>query len=67
MRMVLETGAFNVMCEKQGKSVSAQELSESTGYDALFIGDVSLYEEADVLSLMAHSSHLTPSYLRRHL
>ena len=39
MRMALETGVFDVMCEKHGESVTAQELSKATGYDGLFIGD----------------------------
>ncbi|KAI9711326.1 MAG: hypothetical protein M1820_002313 [Bogoriella megaspora] len=63
MRMALETGAFHLMCEKQGKSVTAQELSEPTGYDALFIGETLFYENAVAPNLTPYSSHLTPSYI----
>lgn len=39
IRLTLEIGALDAIVEKHGERVTAQELGDITGYDALLIGE----------------------------
>ena len=36
--MALEANVLQTVCENKGKSISAQTIADTTGYNALFIG-----------------------------